>query len=345
MLSNRPAGSKKAALAEQQALVMSKAKLKRSGAGGFPAPAQGVTKGGAGQVAGVADPGMMRKPAVRLPGLQGSSTSPDQSVSGPGGPAPPGARPGGPPLPPGAEVGPTPAQGGMASGSPGAPPGRPDLMSLLPPKMQAAMAQNGRDPREAIGTRMQNDLMFKQKMIAMQQQGGFPGGPPPGGPPSGPISMPFQPPGPGGAVSSGPMGGPGGSMPQAPGGPPGSDIGPPMQMQGDPGGAIGQGPPGGPTQMQFGPGGPMPPGGMQQGFPGPGQQMQGFGGMDQQKLKQMLPPAMQGMQGGGTTQGFGGNPQGLNLQSIQQQVQGGGPAPGQMQPGGGQGINPYRGMM
>lgn len=101
-------------------------------------------------------------------------------------------------------------------------------------------------------------------------------------------------------------------MPQAPGGPPGSDIGPPMQVQG----SI--------------PGGP-PTGGMQP----------GFGGMDPQQLRRMLPPAMQVQ---GAPGAYQGNPQGLNLQSIQQQMQGGGPAPGPMG-GGGQSMNPFRGMM
>jgi len=80
------------------------------------------------------------------------------------------------------------------------------------------------------------------------------------------------------------------------------------------------------------------------GFPG-GQQggmqpaMQGGPqGMNPQQLKQMLPPAMQ--------QGFQGNPQGLNLRSIQQQMQGGGPAPQMGFQGAGQGGgNPFRGMM
>lgn len=230
------------------------------------------------------------------------------------------------------------AQGGGAAPPSGGPqsPQSQDLMRLLPPKMQAAMAQNGRDPREAIATRMQNDPIFKQKMVAMQQQGGFPGGLS-GGPPSGPsMSLPMQPP------PDGPRVDPGGDSVQVPGGPDSAVSGVPGQSLGGP---MPPPPPGADI------GAPMPPG-------QPAGTQGGFGGMNQVALRRMLPPAMQALQGAqgaygqatpwpmfgpGVQQGgFQGNPKGLNMQSLQAQMQGGGPAPGgQPQLGG---VNPYRGM-
>lgn len=73
-------------------------------------------------------------------------------------------------------------------------------------------------------------------------------------------------------------------------------------------------------------------------FPGQGQQgMQGgFGGMNPQQLRQMLPPAMQALQGA-----YAGSPQGLNPQQVmpQPQAPGGGFVPTANAPGG---ANPYR---
>lgn len=252
------------------------------------------------------------------PGKPAAKANPD---AGPSGMMPRGVR--APPnLPTGMQA------GGMSPGAQGGGPqpqgppgGNQDLMRLLPPKMQAAMAQNGRDPREAIATRMQNDPIFKQKMIAMQQQGGLPGVPS-----SGPImSSPMQP------SPVGPRIDAGGDQVQASGGPPSLGGGPDAAVSGIPGQGIGGPPP--PPGADIG--GPMPPGGMQGGFQGA---QGGFGGMNQQQLRQMLPPAMQQ----GFPGGFAGNPQGLNLQSLQLAQQGGGPASG------GQpqlsSVNPYRGM-
>lgn len=212
-------------------------------------------------------------------------------------------------------------------------PGGQDLMRLLPPKMQAAMAQNGRDPREAIASRMANDETFRQKMVAMQQQGGFLGAQNPS------MSLPMQPP------PQGPQIDPAGGAVQKLDGPPSGIPDSPVSAvpgQAQPGGPMRPLPPGADI------GGPMPP-------PGP---QSGPMGMDPQRLRQMLPPAMQSFQGaqgaggqatswpmlGAMAQqgGFQGNPQGLNLQSLQAQMQGGGPAPGaQPQLGG---VNPYRGL-
>jgi len=307
--------------------VIAKAKQKRSGAlantqgtrgepvrGGQASRPAGRDGGNAMSGGGISQP-MMAQGGPMPPGGRGGSSAPNV------GPLPPGAdigRIGGPVpggLPPVADVGRM-GQGGdpNVKPMPTAPPGGPNLMSLLPPAMQRNMATNGRDPREAIQTRMQNDPIFKQKMIEMQQSGGFRNMPGPGGPPSGPISAPMQPPG-------GPQVDPSRDMQAS-----SANLGPPTELPGLPGGL----PPGADIGRM---GGQMQPGDMQRGFPTPGQGGQGF---NQQQLKQMLPPAMQ--------QGFQGNSQGMNLQAIQQQMQGGGPAP-QMGGFGGAGQgggNPFR---
>lgn len=179
------------------------------------------------------------------------------------------------------------------------------LKQMLPPAMQKPAWQQLQEMGiGGQGSAEANKAMLAQKMAG--QQLGLPGGPPP--------SAPMAPGGPGAPNQSvsGP-GGPGGAPPAGPGLPPGAEPGTPPPAA-----------PGGAQTMPF--------------FPGQGgpQGMQGgFGGMNPQQLRQMLPPAMQG-------QTFGGRPGGLNPQQImpQPQAPGGGFNPGA---GGAQGGgNPFR---
>lgn len=177
--------------------------------GGGPAP-RGMREPGGG---GGMSPGSGGVPR----GVRAMPSGPmDQSTSSPGvvgGPMVPPTTGGVMPLPPGAEAG----NGPQVEGDP---------YAMLPPRMRETARAAGRDPQEAIASRMANDPVFRQQMT----QRGFPGAP--GGTPAGNPTVSAG--GPDMSVSSSAGAGPGG-----PGGPlpPGAEPGQGANLQqrlGDP---------------------------------------------------------------------------------------------------------------
>lgn len=155
--------------------------------GGGPAP-RGMREPGGGGM-GPGNPGGMPRGVRVMPISAGDTgkTSPGRGgVGGPMMPPPMGAEPGGQPAGPQVED---------------------DPYSMLPPRMRETARAAGRDPQEAMASRMANDPIFRQQM----EQRGFPGAP--GGPPAGNPTVSAG--GPDMAVFSPPGAGPGG-----PGGPP-----------------------------------------------------------------------------------------------------------------------------
>jgi hypothetical protein len=170
--------------------------------GGGPAP-RGMREPGGGMSPGGPGGGLPRGVRVMPSGPM------DQATSGPSGPPTTGGEM---PLPPGAELN-------------GGPRVEDDPYSMLPPRMRETARAAGRDPQEAVASRMANDPTFRQQII--QQYGpGAPGGPPAGGPTVSTGGPDMSVSGPGGMSP----GSPGPGLPP-PGAEPGGQVPPQIALQ------------------------------------------------------------------------------------------------------------------